>query len=797
MTTEATINLIRNSVRLSDDVGTESMGAWFLGPRGESNELLKRLINLCLDDTTVARKISYPNDPPWSDPTDPFYEKEADRIETYLHILLRRLERFSIPWYSYRYQAHMNWDTSLPAVAAYFGAMLYNQNNVAAEGSPVTTAIEIEVAQDICRMVGYGRSQIDELTPWGHITCDGTVANIEALWAARNRKLYPFAIRRALEEHFSQHTDFEVQVTGGGWKPLVDLDWWELLNLTSSVTLEIPERLKNEKGISEEDFAGIDNLSVQDLGLTRFAEEYDDYLSAGGELRKALANMSILGSASSHYSLPKAATLMGLGSSNYVGVRIDENARVHIDALEDELRSRIDRKLPVMAVVAIMGSTQESAVDQLSRILDIREDFRERGADFHLHADAAWGGYFASLLHPPATGSEADRQLRTTYQRVKKAESDGNGRWGAFESGPAFAPRMALEQIQSSEKEHTKFAPYEHVYTPEMTMSEATQREIEKLREADSVTIDPHKAGFIPYPAGSVCYRDGRMPQLIQNSAPVVFHGGVEKTVGVYGIEGSKPGAAPAAVWFSHKVIRPDQSGYGKILGKCIFNAKRIFAELASMRSPLFRITTLQEVDPGDVVKLDRWKALNNEDLWDELSRSGEHGFFRSMGPDLIINAYAVNPKLVDETGNEYWNSDPEVASKFNDCVYRALSIEYEGDDWPPVVVTGSEYESNVAEEPIKSMRRRLGINHDPDVKMNFLISTTMNPWLSDADGGKRNMVREVAESLRSAIEAEVVKFRRDLSERKVGRQTNGQSHDGRGNGVSTGPTTWEPSGRH
>jgi len=39
--------------------------------------------------------------------------------------------------------------------------MLYNQNNVAFEASPVTTEVEIQVGNDLCRMLGYNvRSQL-------------------------------------------------------------------------------------------------------------------------------------------------------------------------------------------------------------------------------------------------------------------------------------------------------------------------------------------------------------------------------------------------------------------------------------------------------------------------------------------------------------------------------------------------------------------------------------------------------------------------------------------------------------
>ena len=39
----------------------------------------------------------------------------------------------------------MNWDTSLPANVGYIAGLLYNQNNVASEGGPATTLMEIEV----------------------------------------------------------------------------------------------------------------------------------------------------------------------------------------------------------------------------------------------------------------------------------------------------------------------------------------------------------------------------------------------------------------------------------------------------------------------------------------------------------------------------------------------------------------------------------------------------------------------------------------------------------------------------
>ena len=58
--------------------------------------------------------------------------------------------------------------------------------------------------------------------------------------------------------------------------------------------------------------------------------------------------------------------------------------------------------------------------------------------------------------------------------------------------------------------------------------------------------VHPHKGGFIPYPAGALCYRNGAMRSIVTFTAPLVYHGGADPTVGVFGIEGSKPGAAAA-----------------------------------------------------------------------------------------------------------------------------------------------------------------------------------------------------------------------------------------------------------
>ena len=64
------------------------------------------------------------------------------------------------------------------AVLGYVSAMLINPNNHALDGGPATAQMEKDVVARLAAMFGFG----DHL---GHLTSSGTIANLEALWAAR------------------------------------------------------------------------------------------------------------------------------------------------------------------------------------------------------------------------------------------------------------------------------------------------------------------------------------------------------------------------------------------------------------------------------------------------------------------------------------------------------------------------------------------------------------------------------------------------------------------------------------
>jgi glutamate/tyrosine decarboxylase-like PLP-dependent enzyme len=65
------------------------------------------------------------------------------------------------------------------AVAGYLAAMTINPNNHALDGGPATGAMEKEVVGDLAAMFHLPADTL------GHLTSSGTIANLEALWVAR------------------------------------------------------------------------------------------------------------------------------------------------------------------------------------------------------------------------------------------------------------------------------------------------------------------------------------------------------------------------------------------------------------------------------------------------------------------------------------------------------------------------------------------------------------------------------------------------------------------------------------
>ncbi|MFP3977053.1 pyridoxal-dependent aspartate 1-decarboxylase PanP [Marinobacter sp. KMM 10035] len=192
-----------------------------------------------------------------------------------------------------------------------------NQNLVKTETSKAFTPMERQVLGMIHRLVYqedgafYRKWMHDPRHSLGAMCSGGTVANLTALWVARNRA-------------FPAEGSF--------------------------------------RGLHQE-------------GLFR-ALKYYGYEGA-----------AIVVSRRGHYSLGKAADVLGLGRESLVAVDTDDDNRIQTDALRDKCLELQKQKIKVMAICGIAGTTETGNVDPLDAMADIAREF---GA--HFHVDAAWGG---------------------------------------------------------------------------------------------------------------------------------------------------------------------------------------------------------------------------------------------------------------------------------------------------------------------------------------------------------------------------------------------------------------------
>jgi glutamate/tyrosine decarboxylase-like PLP-dependent enzyme len=210
------------------------------------------------------------------------------------------------------------------------------------------------------------------------------------------------------------------------------------------------------------------------------------------------AGKKILATNQAHYTHGRISGVLQLPFESLV---TDPRGRMDVNALEKRLEDG-----DVGTVVATMGTTATGSVDPLPEILGLRKKY-----EFRIHADAAYGGYFAL------------------------AENLG------AEAASAFA----------------------------------------RIGEVDSIVIDPHKHGLQPYGCGCVLFSDPGIGRLYKHDSPYTYFSSAELHLGEISLECSRPGAAAAALWATHKLLPLTKGGkFARGLECCRKAALALFEKL-------------------------------------------------------------------------------------------------------------------------------------------------------------------------------------------------------------------------
>ena len=536
---------------------SHQVAAWFLGPKAENAEWERKFVTHILEDYLHWRRNYFPSDP--NVITESMRRGGLDyhdRLTQQVEEMLAGLRRH-FPFYSPRYMAHMISDQTLPSVLGYFAGLLYNPNNVTPESSPVTLDWELEVGASILNMLGYtppppsGKVSREEFG-WAHICSGGTVANLEALWLARTVRYFPLAVRDVCVQHGILLT---LRPAGQAAQPVpIDsLSPRACLGVRPSTAIHLYARF-------------IDAVQRQwDLARSEAVRAAHDLLREspfsvahhGTSAAYAVRPPMLLVSGARHYSVTKVADLLGIGRENILIVDVDARFRLDTNDLAAKLSYVLDEGRLPLAVIGIAGTTEEGAVDPIDLIDEVRTDLENsRRESFWLHVDAAWGGYLRALFTAPAG------EPVTTLPGIRE-----------------FVSREMELELGANKKQLTLSWGDRDVYAA-----------FEAFPLAESITIDPHKLGYIPYPCGIAAYRNDLVRQFLTEEIPYLSTAHFEdvdsrqhrrpESVGPYILEGSKPGAAVAACWLSHRMIPPDRGGYGEILRASLLAAREFYERL-------------------------------------------------------------------------------------------------------------------------------------------------------------------------------------------------------------------------
>ena len=300
------------------------------------------------------------------------------------------------------------------------------------------------------------------------------------------------------------------------WRARYRLDHWLALGLH----------------VSEKTGSPLDVFACAHMGWERFRELWREHDLTDAELRRSSAAVGnpaevwgrisraagrdylgpvLLAPGNKHYSWMKAANIFGLGEGSLWSIALDSEGRLDIPDLERLLGDAEACGRPVLMVVSVAGTTETCEIDPVHRVHDLLESWQaERGLHVWRHVDAAYGGFLCGVLGGPD------------------------------------------EQALSSEGVAA----------------------LRALGRADSITIDPHKLGYVPYACGAFLARDRARYAVSAFDAPYLDRPELGDGKWSSTLEGSRSAAGAAATWLTGKTLGFGPDGLGALLASTARTAR-------------------------------------------------------------------------------------------------------------------------------------------------------------------------------------------------------------------------------
>lgn len=166
----------------------------------------------------------------------------------------------------------------------------------------------------------------------------------------------------------------------------------------------------------------------------------------------------------------------------------------------------------------------------------------------------------SAVLNIPFETIAVDGRGRMDLQSLEKALASGTVGTVVVTLGATAAgsvdplPEVLALRDQYDFRIHVDSA-YGGYFTLARNLEPEVRAAYDRISEADSIVIDPHKHGLQPYGCGCVLFRDPSVGRFYQHSSPYTYFSSDELHLGEISLECSRPGASAVALWTTMRLL--------------------------------------------------------------------------------------------------------------------------------------------------------------------------------------------------------------------------------------------------
>jgi glutamate/tyrosine decarboxylase-like PLP-dependent enzyme len=335
-----------------------------------------------------------------------------------------------------------------------------------------------------------------------------------------------------------------------------------------------------------------------------------------------------------HYSWKKGCRILGLGRDALWPIELDQEGKLSVDHLKRLLDRAIVKGRPVLMVVSVVGTTELGGIDPVHKVQDVLDHWK-KGSGIHIwHHVDAAYGGYLRTL-----------DLKNT-------------------------PSLSLQNRNA----------------------------LTALLRVDSITLDPHKLGYVPYASGAFLTQDKRNYYFSTfDDAPYIDFDETQDR-GPYTIEGSRSAAGAVATWMTAKTMGLNPDGYGLLLERTIRICKELGNKITKQALPI-------QLAPGCDTNILCFACAKTGE---KISKSNLRTLrvFERFSPKHDESAFIVSKTVL------HWNTHSTYLDKWT----RSWGARRDADDLVLIRMTmmnpffaSREMTVNYADEYIQELLRVLG----------------------------------------------------------------------------------------